>query len=178
MSKATPETPQDSVGHHERAVNKFTAEDRFFSAIGRFIFEFSQLEYTLKHHVAEQVGLKDEYFTPVMTYDFAALCTIAETVLRPGMTEAAERLKKLIHECLSLNGHRVRIVHGLWFVGGEEGRLIHAPRGKIETKIYYERHNEVAKLAQLANRLRNELPDIIYRFKTRADRSPTKPTDP
>jgi hypothetical protein len=40
------------MDHHKQSVNKFTAEDRFFSAIGRFIFEFSQLEYTLKHHVA------------------------------------------------------------------------------------------------------------------------------
>jgi hypothetical protein len=64
------------MDHHKKSVNKFTADDRFFSAIGRFIFEFSQLEYTLKHHVAEQVDLKDEYFTAVMVHDFAALLTM------------------------------------------------------------------------------------------------------
>jgi|SRR6516162_7240069 hypothetical protein len=154
------------MDHHKKSVNKFTADDRFFSAIGRFIFEFSQLEYTIKHHVAEQVGLKDEYFTPVMTHEFAVLCTIAETVLGPGMTgDRAERLKKLIDECRTLNEHRVHIVHGLWFVGREKGRLFPAPKGKIETDVYYEDHNKVAELADLAKRLHNELPDIVYGFK-------------
>lgn len=72
---------KQTSGHHQRAVNKFTSEDRFFSAIGRLIFEFSQLEYTLKHHISERIGLGDEYFDALMTHDFAMLCTIAESVL-------------------------------------------------------------------------------------------------
>jgi hypothetical protein len=69
------------MDHHQRSVNKFTSDDRFFSAIGRFIFEFSQLEYTLKHYIAEAIDLRDEHFNPIMTQDFAMLCKIAETVL-------------------------------------------------------------------------------------------------
>jgi hypothetical protein len=166
-----PRTPSaadeaNAMDHHKQSVNKFTGDDRFFSAIGRFIFEFSQLEYTLKHHVAEQIDLKEEYFTAVMTHDFAVLCTITETVLlRPGMADdRAIRLKKLINKCLSLNEDRVRIVHGLWFVGGKEGRLFRASKGKIETKVYYERADEVAQLADLANSLCDELPNIVYGF--------------
>jgi hypothetical protein len=116
--------------------------------------------------IAEQVDLKDEHFTAVMVHDFAALCTIAESVLlRPGMVEdRAIRLQELIKKCRSLNDDRVRIVHGLWFVGGKEGRLFRAPKGKIETKVYYEKADEVADLADLANSLRDELPKIMYAF--------------
>jgi len=47
-----------SVDRHKRSVNKFTSEDRWFSAIGRFIFEFSQLEATLKYYVAQATTCK------------------------------------------------------------------------------------------------------------------------
>jgi hypothetical protein len=69
------------MDHHKRAVNKFSGEDKFFSAIGRFFFEFSQLEQTLKHHVAEQVSLEEQYQDLIMMHDFSLLCTIAEKVL-------------------------------------------------------------------------------------------------
>jgi hypothetical protein len=99
-----------------------------------------------------------------MTHDFAVLCTIAESVLvHPAIAEdRAIRLKELIKKCRCLNDHRVRIVHGLWFVGPKEGRLFRAPKGKIETKVYYEKADEVANLADQANSLRDELPNILY----------------
>src|SRR6266436_9247834 len=119
-----------AMDRHKKSVNKFTSEDRFFNAIGRFIFEFSQLEYTLKHHVAEEINLREEHFNAIMTHDFALLCTVAETVLvRPEMNDnRADRLKTLISKCRSLNDDRVRIVHGLWFVAAEEGRLFRASK--------------------------------------------------
>src|SRR5262245_14484342 len=102
---------------HRRAVNKFTAEDRFFSAIGRFFFEFSQLEFQIKYHVAEAISLKDEHFDAIMSYDFAMLCTVAQTVIMPLNEDAATKLKKLISKCRELNNERVRMAHGLWVVG-------------------------------------------------------------
>src|SRR5690242_4060138 len=123
-----------AIEHHPKAVNKFTSDDRWFSAIGRFIFEFSQLEYTLKHYVAEKVGLDDVHFNSIMTHDFAILCNIAEVVLpqepkRPDwhfpdapdtprknkvkkdyQTERiarAKKLKRLINGCRKLNDDRV-----------------------------------------------------------------------
>jgi hypothetical protein len=50
------------MDHHKKAVNKFTRDEKFFSAVGRFFFEFSQLEYTLKYRVAEAIGLDDQHF--------------------------------------------------------------------------------------------------------------------
>ena len=77
---------------HTQSINKFTSDDRWYTAIGRFIFEFSQLEFTLKYYVAEAIGLaalnddggivSDQHFDTIMhQFDFARLCDIAESVL-------------------------------------------------------------------------------------------------
>jgi hypothetical protein len=77
------------VDYHQRSVNKFTSEDKFYSSIGRFIFEFSQLEYTIRYRLAEHIGLKDEFFDTFMSHDFSMLCNIAERVLL-GVLASAE----------------------------------------------------------------------------------------
>ena len=149
--------------HNQRAVNKFTSEDQFFAAIGRFIFEFSQLEYTIKHHIAETVDLQDQYFNAIMTHDFALLCTIAESVLGPRVAEQkAADFKKLIAKCRSLNTDRVRIAHGLWFVGGGRGALHHVSRQKLKEDTHFEEANDIANKADLAANLRSEFEEIMY----------------
>jgi len=51
-------------------------QDRVYREIGRFIFEFSQLEYTLRHHVADMARIDDQYFDIVTSaFDFAKLCS-------------------------------------------------------------------------------------------------------
>jgi hypothetical protein len=73
---------------HEQSINKFTSEDRWFSAIGRFIYEFSQLEFTLKYYVAEAIGLNDQHFNTIVSqFDFARLCDVAESVLLQPRTD-------------------------------------------------------------------------------------------
>ena len=86
-----------SVDRHKRSVNKFTSEDRWFSAIGRFIFEFSQLEATLKYYVAHAINLQDRHFNSIMTQDFSMLCTIAETVL------LREQTKMIFISCIPVS---------------------------------------------------------------------------
>jgi hypothetical protein len=67
---------------HQQSINKFTSEDRWYSAIGRFISEFSQLEYTLKYYIAEAIGLSEQHFNAIASqFDFAKLCALAEYVL-------------------------------------------------------------------------------------------------
>jgi hypothetical protein len=135
---------------HVQAINKFTADDRWFCAIGRFIFEFSQLEYMLKYYVALTIGLRDQHFAAITSqFDFARLCAAAENVwLQPytgpsiqdvlgkpparlrdlkrkkilaGADERERMLKKLLNECKLLNEDRVRVVHGLWSIAGAVG---------------------------------------------------------
>jgi hypothetical protein len=52
-----------------------------YHAIGHFMFEFSQLEYAIKHYVAEAVGIQEMHYHAVMSHDFALLCTVATEVL-------------------------------------------------------------------------------------------------
>ena len=57
------------------------ASEKTYRAIGRFIFEFSQAEYTIREYLAQEVRLKDEYFSAVVeSYDVAMLCTVATAV--------------------------------------------------------------------------------------------------
>ena len=52
--------------------------EKTYRAIGRFVFEFSQVEYTIRHYLASEIDLKEEYFTAVMeSYDVALLCAVA-----------------------------------------------------------------------------------------------------
>jgi hypothetical protein len=184
------------MSRHKRAVNKFTSEDRWFSAIGRFIFEFSQLEYTLKHHIAEAVGLNEAHVSSIMTHDFAMLCNIADAILlqeskvpdgywdglkdtnmprgnrvkkdyQVEITERADKLKKLIKECKQLNDDRVRVVHGLWYVGGDRVALYHVSRQKLKHSTYFQQADDLASKADTACRLRNEIPNVLYSFTVR-----------
>src|SRR6266487_3168038 len=85
------------------------------SAIGRFIYEFSQLEYTLRHFLGEEIKLEEKYFDAVLCHDFAQLCTVAENVFSQSRNkEFVAELHKLIKRCHSLNEDRKRVAHGLW----------------------------------------------------------------
>src|SRR5262245_22054325 len=168
---------------HVQAINTFTAEDRWFSAIGRFIFEFSQLEYTLKN-VAETIGLRDQHFAAITSQlDFSRLCAVAENVwLQPYtgpsiqdvlgeplarlrnrkrkrmMTVADERermLKKLIKECKLTNEDRVRVVHGLWSISRVARELNYVSKHTFNNSTYFRDPDELAKKAIEANTLRN-----------------------
>ena len=93
----------------------------------------------------------------------ALLCTIAEDVLvRSAASEVSSKLKELISKCKGLNEDRVRIVHGLWYVGGQEGRLIRSSRGQAKAKVHYGQADEVAGLADRANQYRAELEQLVH----------------
>src|SRR5438876_12360341 len=88
------------MGDHRRAVDNLSGEEKFFSAIGRFISEFSQLEYTLKYLISKKVGLRDKHFPALMSHDFALTCTIAQTILSESVApEKLKKLKTFISDC-------------------------------------------------------------------------------
>jgi hypothetical protein len=149
------------MDHHLHAVNKLSESEKLYSAIGRFIVEFSWLEHELKMHVAGAIGLPDEHFPAIMTQDFASLCTVAQTVLSQ-IVSKADNLKAWISKCRSLNDDRVRIVHGLWIVGidGEGRGLIHLSRQKLEYTGHFGDVDDLARKADLAKTLGEELRNI------------------
>ena len=148
--------------HNQEAIRGLGEDDAFFSAIGRFIFQFSQLEYSLKVTVAEAVRLPDEHFNAIMTHDFALLCTMAQNVFSKYSNK--DRIDDVIGKIRKLNEDRVRIVHGLWVVSIEGGKLHHVSRNSLRQRFHFDqpRGVEIGRLADLASQLRWEWEQVIW----------------
>jgi hypothetical protein len=159
--------------------------ERTYRAIGRFIFEFSQAEYSIRHYLAEEIGLDDKFFSAVVgSYDVAMLCKVALAVFnatgegeekrgtlppRPdylgdyvpdAMTipegDRRRRIKDLIKDFLQLNDNRIRVVHGLWVPFKEGGTVHHVPRSSLKPIESANQAANLEKLADEANRIRFE----------------------
>jgi hypothetical protein len=124
-----------------------TAESTY-RAIGRFIYEFSQLEYSIRFWVAELTGIPPGRFDLIMTHDFALLLTIAMKVFEGSEHEA------ILKSCRQLNDERVRIVHGLWVPHKQGGTLYHVPRSSLKSGEMNERAQALELLADRALDLR------------------------
>jgi hypothetical protein len=151
------------MGVHQRAVDNLSGEEKFFSAIGRFISEFSQLEYTLKYLISKKAGLRDKHFPALMSHDFSLTCTIAQTVLSESVAPGKlEDFETFINKCLSLNHDRVRVAHGLWVIANEGGVLQHVSRQKLQNcSLHFKEPTVLAGLADKAALLRFELAQIF-----------------
>jgi len=133
-----------------------TAEQTY-RAIGRFMFEFSQLEYTIRHYLAEEIRLDDRYFDAVVgSYDVALLCNIARKVFSEPRANAAA-LEELFKKVQCLNDERNRVAHGLWVPFMDGGTLHHVSRRSLKSDRQANRAAALEKLADEANRLRAEL---------------------
>jgi hypothetical protein len=71
--------------------------------------------------------------------------------------DPVKRLKELIKECKSLNEDRVRVVHGLWIIAGEKRELHHVSRQTFNNSSHFRDPDELAKKADKALYLRNEI---------------------
>jgi hypothetical protein len=134
---------------HRASVGHLNGHEKFFSAIGRFIYEFSQLEFWLKCIIANTIGLESEHVEPILTHDFAMICTILETLVAPRLSDAqATKLKQLVKTCRSLNDDRVRIAHGFWVMGSEgSGSLHHISRQKLKAAEHFQEAEVIASKA-------------------------------
>ena len=142
--------PRDLAAAQELAV-QFAEGHR---AIGRFLSEFSQLDFTIRFVLAKRLGIADEYFDIVTSpYDFAMLCKVTREVVTKQIPEKAKGIEKIFKGCHKLNEDRVRVAHGMWSLG-EEGLVArHVPRQSLEPKYYFENRNALGKLADEAQRL-------------------------
>jgi hypothetical protein len=50
---------------HRASVSHLNGHEKFFSAIGRFIYEFSQVEFWPKCIIANAIGLESEHVEPI-----------------------------------------------------------------------------------------------------------------
>ena len=105
------------------------AADKTFRAIGRFLFEFSQLDYEIRRQVGEVSGVDIIHVHDIMTHDFGPLCIAAIKVFDfeySGTREKArrEKMKGLLKQAQSLNNTRNTVAHGLWVPFEDGGKVI------------------------------------------------------
>lgn len=125
-----------------------------FQDIGHFIFEFSQLEFTIRAVLSSALKLPDGYFDIVTSgYDFAMLCNVTRAVALKQRPDHEPAIEKLFNDCLKLNDERVRVAHGMWTFGGEGVVARHVGRRNLQPKYYFENQDALVRLAAEAQRL-------------------------
>lgn len=124
-------------------------------AIGNFLLEFSQLEFSIRVALAARLKIPDELFNIVTApYDFAALCNVMKKLLTVLHPEKKDVVESLYNECQKLNNEaRVRVAHGLWTEGAEGLMVRHVSRGSLEAAYYFEDPQELYRLADKAQEL-------------------------
>jgi hypothetical protein len=141
------------LGHHE--------SEETYLAIGRFIFEFSQLEYEIRYQIAEAINLEEKFIDPILTHDFAMLCTAANEILGGSMVDSKrKRLRDIIGECYALNEDRVRVAHGLWVPFREGGVVHHVSRSRLKPARSVQQAQYLQDKATKANELRFRLSQL------------------
>ena len=140
---------------------------RLYLAIGQFIFEFSQLEWMIRHLLGEALALYDDarFHAVTSPYDFAALCRVTRNVAKliPGCTDADKaELDAIFSGCLKVNDDRVRVAHGTWFISNEEGMgSRHVSRSSLEPKVYYSRITDIDKVSQEIATLKSKIVQFL-----------------
>jgi hypothetical protein len=136
-----------------------TPEEQTYRAIGRFMFEFSQAEYTIRYHLAEEIGLNEEHFAAVVeSYDVGLLCSVAKAVFTKSRTkEGAGCIKKLIGQFYEINEHRKRVAHGLWVPFKEGGAVHYVSRSNLKPIWSTNQAEELEKRADETCELRSKL---------------------
>lgn len=153
---------------HQNAVEALPESERYYSAIGRFLVEFSYLETVLKVWIAETANLGEIFRIPIITHDFAMLCTIGSKVFPYGRpSECQTELKLLIKRLRALNDERVRIAHGWWIIDGPRPMVEHVARTSLSRTEHFTDPQELAKYADEATEIVVDL--FMWNTKFRRD---------
>ena len=143
----------------EGVLRELAANSRMFEAIGRFVFQFSQLEFTIKTFLSFQIGIAEEHFDVVTApYDFYILTVVTQQISSMRFPDQKKDIEDMFNRCRELNNDRNRIAHGLWS-GKIEGGLVarHVARSSLKASYHFENPEEVEKLADTAQRLMAEV---------------------
>ena len=142
------------MGEPEKALAEKT-----YRAVGRFMFEFSQIEYAIRHYLAEEIGLNEEYFVAVVeSYEVGILCAVAIEIFTKSRTkESASRIKHHINHFRRLDEDRKRVAHGLW-MPSKEGESVHyVSRSSSKPTLSTNQAEALEQLADETRALRSEL---------------------
>ena len=133
--------------------------DAIYRAIGRFIVGYSDVEQTIRILLAMELRLRTDLHDPILTHDFALLCTAFLKVFEGtvGDKNEYEGLRKLINKCRELNDLRVKVVHGGWGLDSEGGHLSHVSRRNLQSGGFVKVKDLLEKKADEAVEIQDQL---------------------
>jgi inorganic pyrophosphatase len=145
-----------------------TARVELFLAIGEFIFEFSQLEFTIRHLLACMLDLKDDksFDTIVSPYDFRTLCDVTSSYIQDAADcddDLRTHVKKTFDSCKALNDERVRVAHGTWSIGGGAR---HVSRQTLKASQYFITPAELDEKTRSLQKLKSDIVTILIGDKS------------
>lgn len=134
-----------------------------YREIGRFVFEYSQLEFDLRKIFRKKIGIDFEH-DDIMTvgFDFAKLCAAlvaASAIEEDG--EADPVLKKLLGQCHKINEVRVAVVHGRWSSTFGGDRAIHVARGSMKQQRMFENEGDLDEYSDAIVKLRANIMEAV-----------------
>jgi hypothetical protein len=131
------------------------ATEKTYLAIGRFMFEFSQMEYTIRELLGKEIGLEEKYFSAVIeSYDVALLIRIAKDVFKKSRGDDAATLCKLLNDFHDMIAERNQVSRGLWVPFMDGGTMHYTSRQTLTPKPFKERAEHLEKLADDLGQLR------------------------
>lgn len=135
-------------------------EESVHLAIGRFIAEFSQLEYTLRHYLAEEIKLDDMFFHEIVgSYDAGLLLNVCRAVFQKTRGKRYESaIKGVLTRFQNMIEERNRVAHALWVVHLDGGTHHHINRNSLKSL-------PAANRADALNRLADEISEIRASFE-------------
>ena len=140
-----------------------TTATSLFREIGRFVFEYSQLEFDLRRHFRRKIGFGLQ-FGDVMSagFDFDRLCNALKEVsaIEEG-GQADPVLMKHLKACKAINDIRVAVVHGRWVstLGGDS--VLQVSRGTMKRHRLLEKEGELDRHSDAIIKLRVDIADAI-----------------
>jgi cysteinyl-tRNA synthetase len=140
-------------------VEMLALAEKTYRAIGYFIFQFSQTEYSIRKLLGSEIELDEKFSAAVLqTFDVGALCNVSKEVFKiTRSSEEAEELAALLNRFYKLNGERQRVAHGVWVPYFRGGMVQHVSRNSLKAVIHEDQVAALEKWAEEADAIRTGL---------------------
>ena len=134
-----------------------------FQEIGRFIFEYSQLEFDLRQHFRRKIGFGRQFGDVMSTgFDFTRLCNalMAISAIEEG-GQSDPVLVKHLKSSKKINDIRVAVVHGRWISSLGGGSVTKVSNHNMKRQRLLEKEGELDHWSDAVVKLRTDIADAI-----------------
>jgi hypothetical protein len=137
-----------------------------YREIGRFVFEYSQLEAELRRIFRKKVSIDLEH-NDIMTaaFDFAKLVTaiLAASAIEEDRQDGKPDpvLEKLLKACHKVNEARVAVVHGRWSSTYGGDRVYQVARGSMKQQKMFEYEGDLDEHSDAVDKLRIDIVEAV-----------------